>query len=82
VTEADCSWVPIDEFRSLADYRRFQQWIDGQVSSGLAAAVPIAKPYSGSSLWDEHWYKCLGDGKIWRLVGPDPPFRGIFKVVA
>jgi len=81
VTDAGCGWDPIDEFGSVAEYRCFHEWINGQVTSGLAAAVPVTKPYSGSVLWDEHWFKCLGDGQTWRLVGPDPPFRGIFKIV-
>jgi hypothetical protein len=76
-----CEWDAIDGFNSLADYRRFQEWIKGQVTSGIAGSVPVAKPYSGSSLWDEHWYECLDTHEIWRLVGPDPPFRGIFKSV-
>jgi hypothetical protein len=82
VTNEGCSWDPVDEFNSLADYRRFHEWMKGQVTSGLATAVPVTKPYSGSSLWDEHWFKCLRNGQVWRLVGPDPPFRGIFKVVS
>jgi hypothetical protein len=81
MTEASCGWDPIDEFGSLAEYRRFHEWINDQVTSGLAAAVPVTKPYSGSLLWDEHWFKCLSDDQTWRLVRPDPPFRGIFKIV-
>ena len=81
VTDKGCGWDAIDEFGSLAEYRRFHEWIKGQVTSGLAASVPVTKPYSGSVLWDEHWFKCLRDDQTWRLVGPDPPFRGIFKVV-
>lgn len=81
MTNESCGWEPIDAFSSLTEYRRFHEWMNSQVVSGVAAAVPVAKHYSGSSLWDEHWFKCLGDDQIWRLVGPDPPFRGIFKLV-
>jgi hypothetical protein len=77
----DCNWEAVDGFGSLAEYRRFHEWMQGQVTSGIAASVPVRKPYSGSSLWDEHWFRCLSDQQIWRLVGPDPPFRGIFKIV-
>ena len=76
-----CEWEAVDAFGSLAEYQRFHEWIKGQVTSGIAASVPVSKPYSGSTLWDEHWFRCLGDQQIWRLVGPDPPFRGIFKKV-
>ena len=76
-----CAWEPIDSFNSLAEYRRFQRWMDDQIASGVASTVAVSKPYSGSELWDEHWYECLEDHRVWRLVGPDPPFRGIFKLV-
>lgn len=81
MTTAGCDWEAIDGFDSLADYRRFRNWIEGQITSGLVASVPVTKPYSGSTLWEEHWFKCLSDEKTWRLVGPDPPFRGLFKMV-
>jgi hypothetical protein len=77
----DCEWEAVDGFSSLAEYQSFHEWMKGQVTSGAAASVPVSKPYSGSTLWDEHWFRCLGDQQIWRLVGPDPPFRGIFKKV-
>jgi hypothetical protein len=77
----DCNWEAVDGFASLAEYRRFHEWMENQVASGIAVSLPVGKPYSGSSLWDEHWFRCLGDEQIWRLVGPDPPFRGIFKKV-
>lgn len=66
----------------MSQYDEFRQSLDRQVTTGQAAKVPVAAPYSGSSLWDERWYRCLHDGSIWRLVRPDPPFRGIFKAVA
>ena len=81
MTNAGCEWEARDGFSSLAEYLRFHESMKGQVTSGLAASVPVTKPYSGSSLWDEHWFECLSDHQIWRLVGPAPPFRGIFKIV-
>ena len=77
-----CNWERIGEFSSLRDYNSFQKWLDEQIASGLAAQVPVQSPYSGSSLWEEHWYQCLSDHQIWRLVAPDPPFKGIFTPIA
>ena len=77
-----CEWEPVREFGSSREYERFQQRMEDQVASGLAARVPVQSPYSGSSLWEEHWYECLSDRQVWRLVAPDPPFKGIFKPVA
>jgi hypothetical protein len=74
-----CDWEPVDRFQSLADYEKFLSWINDQVSDGHAAAVPVEPTKAWGNAWDEHWYRCVSDRQVWRLVGPDPPFRGVFK---
>jgi hypothetical protein len=81
VSKASCDWEIVDAFDSLTDYRRFLTWINDQVTAGLVRLVQVERPYSGSTLWDEHWYECGVNGETWRLVAPEPPFRGIFKPV-
>ena len=81
IANVGCDWEPIDGFSSLAEYQRFQAWMKEQISSGLAVLISVSEPYSGSSLWEESWYQCLDNDQIWRLVGPEPPFRGLFKRV-
>lgn len=76
-----CDWEPVDRFKSLVDYEQFLSWLNRQVTEGRAAAVPVDPARGWGNAWDENWYRCDGDGEVWRLVGPDPPFRGIFKPV-
>ena len=75
----DCDWEPIDRFQSLADYEKFLSRINEQVAAGRAYVVPLDPAKAWGSAWDEHWYRCVADREVWRLVGPDPPFRGVFK---
>lgn len=76
-----CNWEPVDRFQSLADYGRFLSWINEQVTEGRAAVVPLDPARAWGNAWEENWYRCVADGQVWRLVGPDPPFRGVFKRV-
>jgi len=55
--------------------------VNQQVEFGLARRVPLDPQRAWGTAWDEHWYECVSTGEIWRLVAPDPPFRGVFKKV-
>ncbi len=74
-------WDAITAFDSYADYEHLLNSLNELVKSGAIDSVPVARPYSGSTLWDEHWYRNRTTEETWRLVAPDPPFRGIFKKV-
>jgi hypothetical protein len=74
-----CDWEPIDRFQSLAHYEKFLSWINEQVADGRVTVVPLDQQKAWGSAWDEHWYRCNADREVWRLVAPDPPFRGVFK---
>jgi hypothetical protein len=76
-----CDWTPVDRFESLAHYEDFLAGIAKQVSQGSAKVVPVDPAKAWGSAWDEHWYQCLPSNEIWRLVSPEPPFRGIFKKI-
>jgi len=77
----NCSWEMISDFQSLSEFNRFVDWINEQVSSGLAEEVPVLRPYSGLS-FREKWYRHLASGQTWRLVWPEWPFTGLFERVA
>ena len=70
----------VERFDSDTEYERFSDWIAEQITSGLAKEERVKKRYSGID-WDEHWYRCLANGQMWRLVAPDPPFNGVFEPV-
>lgn len=72
-------WDEIHDFDSPEHYRLFLQWIDKSIAEGALNPVPVEKTYA-SLMFDEKWYRARS-GQIWRLVGPDFPFRGIFARV-
>ena len=73
------NWEIIDAFYSMSEFDRFFGWIKKQVRLGFAEEVVVEKPYGGSP-W-EFWFACGFCKKKWRLVTPDPPFRGLFEPV-
>lgn len=72
-------WRVISEFESMADYEDLLARLTAEVTHGGAKSVPVDRPYSGSTLWDERWFNNRRTGEVWRLVAPDPPFRGLFN---
>jgi hypothetical protein len=74
-------WNELDFFYSLREYQRFQDWIQEEINAGRARAIRIPWGAGWGNAWDERWYQCTACRQRWRLVGPDPPFRGIFKKV-
>ncbi len=77
----DCDWEQVDSFRSLKEYERLLGRIREQVRSGLVEAVELDPKKRWGTSFDERWYKCRQHGDVWRLVAPDPPFKGIFKAI-
>jgi hypothetical protein len=75
-----CDWDIVDAFQSDDQYERLLGWLTEQVRAGAAREEPVKKRYSGVE-WDEHWYRCLSTRDVWRLIAPDPPFKGLFKPV-
>lgn len=79
MTEDPTTWHEIHGFRSPMEYQRFQSWLIELQHSHVIAEVPVSEPYAGSPMFVEAWYRA-GDGRTWRLVAPDPPFRGVFEL--
>jgi len=69
-------WDEIHGFTTPGEFKRFQAWLHKAISEGVLTEVPIEMPYSGSWMWDEHWYRTAA-GTAWRVVAPDPPFLGV-----
>ena len=74
------SWDEIHGFASPEEFERFKRWIASALGEAALVEIQIETPYSGSLMFDEHWYQATA-GSIWRLVAPDPPFRGVFERV-
>lgn len=76
-----CQWEAVDRFQSLAHYEELLASINQQVGAGRVQSVSVDPKKAWGSAWDERWFKCADSDEVWRLVAPDPPFRGIFKKV-
>lgn len=73
-------WDEIHGFASPGEYRRFEAWVGEALEEGALTEIEVAVPYSGSSMFYERWFRSAS-GQVWRLVTPDPPFRGVFEQV-
>lgn len=74
-------WEEIHGFASPGEYKRFVQYIEGQVASGIARELPPDAQYGKSMIYGGRWFQDAQTGAIWRLVAPDPPFRGLWEQV-
>ena len=75
------NWERISDFVDRAEFDRCVEWLEGQVAAGVATAVPVTRRYVGATVLPERWYRRERSAKVWRLVWPDPPFRGVFEPV-
>jgi hypothetical protein len=62
-------WVDFDEFSAVLK------------TGTLFTETPVLVSYSSVGL-EERWYRCRQCRQVWRLVEPDPPFSGIWEMVA
>lgn len=73
-------WDEIHGFVSLGEFQRFANWVAEALEEGALEEVDVESPYSGSLMFAERWFQSPS-GETWRLVAPDPPFRGVFERV-
>lgn len=69
-------WDEIHGFTSPGEYARFARWLGEAVSEGAFVEIDVAERYSGSSIFDERWFRTPA-GQVWRVVAPDFPFTGV-----
>lgn len=74
-------WDEIHGFASLGEYQRFLAWVSESLYEQSLSEVPVLNRFSGSEMFNERWF-VAPSGQIWRLVGPEAPFRGAFLRVA
>lgn len=68
----DCNIREAGGFNGWDDFAKYSAQV---IDSGGFKEVPVKKPYSDVGLI-EKWYECSKCGNLWRLVEPDPPFKG------
>jgi hypothetical protein len=77
-----CNWETISGFSSPGEYQRFCCWLDAQVAEGIAEEIPVGKARNEVPFgFYEKWFRCKENDKVWRLVAPDAPFRGLWAEV-
>ncbi len=74
-------WEEIHGFASPGEYARFEQYLEGQVTGGVARELPADPAYGKGMLYGGRWFQDVETGAIWRLIAPDPPFLGLWEPV-
>ena len=74
-------WDEIHGFASPSEYARFVLYLEGQVASGAATEVPADQEYGRGEIYGGRWFQDAESREVWRLIPPDPPFRGLWEPV-
>jgi hypothetical protein len=51
------------------------------VHAGKLEDVAVDPDYQRGEIYGGRWFRHLASGEIWRLVDPDPPFKGLWERV-
>ena len=73
-----------ESFRAEGGFKDFPDYEDckrNAVSSDIFSPVVVSRKYAGAGGLDEFWFKCNICERVWRLVEPDPPFKGMWSQV-
>lgn len=74
---AKCRIRSGDSFSGWEEYHRLARWL-GENPSFLRR--PVEEPLTNVGLREE-WYECTQCGRVFRLIEPDPPFKGLWELV-
>lgn len=75
-----CSCGQLRDLGSFAGWNDFDAFVSSLKAMAVFSQVPVEAPYSNVGLL-ESWYRCDQCQSIWRLVEPDPPFKGLWERV-
>ena len=67
-----------DRFETGGDFAHFQRLVS---ASPDFEEVPVRAPYSNDLGFVERWYRHGATQRMYRLVEPDGPFRGLWQIV-
>lgn len=74
-------WEEIHGFQSPGEFDKFLRYIESYVSSGEVEEVSPDLNYGKGEIYGGRWFKNLETGKVWRLIPPDIPFKGLWEPV-
>ncbi|MEZ9526866.1 hypothetical protein [Enterovibrio norvegicus] len=70
-----------NETTSFYDFVEYGDFEIAIHESDSFTEVEVDRPYAKVGL-EEKWFKNSSNGEVWRLVRPDPPFKGNWSKVA
>jgi hypothetical protein len=76
-----CDCASLREAGNFASWDDFDAFVAIVKRTEGLTQVPVQIPYSNVGLV-ETWYRCNTCQNIWRLVEPDPPFKGLWERVS
>lgn len=68
----------ITGFHSISEFERFLNYLEDNIKGGKLTEVPVENRYAG---FQEQWFRCNQCNQVWRLVHPDFPFKGFWRLV-
>ena len=74
-------WEEIHGFSSLGEFRRFEAYIEKQVSDREAEELEPDPEYGKGEIFGGRWFRDVESGQVWRLLEPDFPFKGLWEPV-
>jgi hypothetical protein len=66
-------------FASYEESERLEQRLSDLRSSGLIEEIPVTTPEH--PLLEEHWYRDIETGEVYRYCPPEFPSRGLWEKV-
>ena len=75
------NWQEIHGFSSPGEFTHFVTYIEHQVTEGIAEEIKPNDTYGKGEIYGGRWFRDIDSGKIWRLVEPDFPFKGLWEQV-
>lgn len=73
MTESNLS--EINGFHSMGEFVRFESWLLEQIQDNACHEIEV-QDYFANTQFGEKWFKFTEVDEVWRLVNPEPPFRG------
>lgn len=77
-----CSCTQIREAGGFSSFPDYEVHKEAVLNSGLFDTEPVTQRYGGVGGLEESWSRCKACGELWRLVEPDPPFKGMWSPVS
>lgn len=77
--ENPCPWEEIHGFSSPDEYRRFVCHIEQELDAAIVEELPPDMNYGQGEIYGGRWLRHTASGRVWRLVPPDFPFRGLWE---